>query len=90
VLPGAQAEIDDVVGRSDRFLVVLDDDHGVAEIAQPGQRDEQRAVVALVKPDRRLVEDVENAGQVGPDLCRQADALPSPPESVAALRPSVK
>ena len=55
---------------------MLDDDHGVAEIAQPGQRREQRAVVALVQADRRLVEHVEHAGQVRADLRRQADALP--------------
>ena len=55
---------------------MLDDDDGVAEIAQPRQRREQRAVVALVQPDRRLVEHVEHAGQVGPDLGGQPDALP--------------
>ena len=38
VLAGAGAEIDHVVGGADRLLVVLDDDHGVAEIAQPRQR----------------------------------------------------
>ena len=45
-------------------------------------------VVALVQPDRRLVEDVEHAGEPRADLRRQADALPSPPESVAAPRSS--
>ena len=35
VLAGAGPEIDHVVGRADRLLVVLDDDDGVAEIAQP-------------------------------------------------------
>ena len=76
VLAGAGPEIDDVVGGADRLLVVLDDDDGVAEIAQPRQRREQRAVVALVQADRRLVEHVEHAGQVRADLRRQADALP--------------
>ena len=38
VLAGAGAEVDHVVGRPDRLLVVLDDDDGVAEIAQPRQR----------------------------------------------------
>ena len=40
------------------------------------QRAEQRAVVALVQADRRLVEHVEHAGQVRADLRRQPDALP--------------
>ena len=35
VLAGAGPEVDDVVGRADRLLVVLDDDDRVAEIAQP-------------------------------------------------------
>ena len=38
VLAGARAEVDHVVGGADRLLVVLDDDDGVAEIAQPRQR----------------------------------------------------
>ena len=37
---------------------------------------EQLPVVALVQADRRLVEDVEHAGQVRADLRRQPDALP--------------
>ena len=76
VLAGARPEIDDVVGGADRLFVVLDDDDGVAEIAQPRQRREQRAIVALMQPDRRLVEHVEHAGQVRPDLRREPDALP--------------
>ena len=75
VLAGAGPEIDHVVGGADRLLVVLDDDHGVAEIAQPRERREQRAVVALVQADRRLVEDVEHARQVRADLRREPDAL---------------
>ena len=35
VLPRARADVDDVVGDADGLLVVLDDDHGVAEVAQP-------------------------------------------------------
>ena len=76
VLSRARPEIDHVVGRADRLLVVLDDHDGVAEIAQPRQRRQQRAVVALVQADRRLVEHVEHAGQVRADLGRQPDALP--------------
>ncbi len=72
---GAGAEVDDVVGAADRVLVVLDDDHRVAEVAQPHQRVEQALVVALVQADRRLVEDVHDADEAGADLAREADAL---------------
>ena len=40
------------------------------------ERREQAPVVALVEADRRLVEDVQHAGQVRADLRRQPDALP--------------
>ena len=72
---GAGADVDDVVGLADRLLVVLDDDDGVAGVAQVLQRGEQAAVVALVQADRRLVEHVEHAGQAAADLAGQADAL---------------
>jgi hypothetical protein len=54
---------------------MLDDEHGVAEIAQALEGDEQAVVVALVEADRGLVEDVEDAGQAGADLAGEADAL---------------
>ena len=73
--PGAGAEVDDVVGRADGVLVVLDHDDAVAEVAEPAHGADQPLVVALVQADRRLVEDVEHAGQFGADLRGQADAL---------------
>ena len=58
-----------------RVLVVFDDDHRVAHVAQPLQGGDQAVVVAGMQADRRLVEDVEHAHQPGPDLARQANAL---------------
>ena len=74
---GAGADVDDVVGLHDGVLVVLDDDHGVADVAQVLERHEQALVVALVQADRRLVEHVEHAGEAGADLRGEADALGS-------------
>src|SRR3712207_5630515 len=54
---------------------MLDDEHGVAEVAEALQRDEQAVVVALVEADRGLVEHVEDAGEAGADLAGEADAL---------------
>ena len=71
--PGA--EIDDVIGRQHRVLVVLDDDHGVAQVAEPPERVQQAVVVAGMQADRRLVEDVQHADQPAADLARQPDAL---------------
>ena len=72
---GAGADIDHIVGDADGVLVVLDHDHGVAEVAQPLERVEEPGVVALMQPDRRLVEHVEHAGQAGADLRGEPDAL---------------
>ena len=72
---GAGPHVDDIVGGADRVLVVLDDEHGVAEVAQALEGDEEPVVVALVEADRRLVEDVEDARQAAADLRREADAL---------------
>ena len=76
VLAGARPEVDDVVRRRDRRLVVLDDEHGVAQVAQPLERAEEPVVVALVQADARLVQHVEHADQPRADLGRQPDALP--------------
>ena len=35
---GAGADIDDIIGEANRVLVMLDHDHGIAEVAQPLQR----------------------------------------------------
>ena len=70
-----RTDVDDVVGRVYRVLVVFDDDHGIAEVAQEGQGLQQAIVVALMQADRRLVEDVHDADQPGADLAGQANAL---------------
>ena len=75
-LPGPGPEVDHEVRGADRLLVVLDDQHGVAEVAQALERVEQAPVVALVEPDGRLVEDVEHPHQARADLGGQPDALP--------------
>ena len=75
MLAGAGADVDDVVGRAHGLLVVLDDEHGVAEVAQAQQRVDEAPVVALVQADAGLVEDVEHADQRRADLRGQADAL---------------
>ena len=75
VLAGAWAHVDHVVRGAHRVLVVLDHEHGVAEVAQALQRRDQPLVVAVVQADRRLVEDVEHADQRRADLGRQADPL---------------
>ena len=72
---GAGADIEHVIRQANGVLVMLDHDHGVAEVAQPLQGIEQPGIVALVQADRRLVQHVEHAGQSRADLRGEADAL---------------
>ena len=71
----AGADVHDIIGGAHGVLVVLDDQNGVAEVAELTERGEELVVVALVQADRRLVEDVENAHQARTDLRGKADAL---------------
>ena len=75
VLARPGADVHDPVRGPDGLLVVLHDEHRVAQVAQPGEGRDELRVVALVEPDRGLVEDVQDAHQGGPDLGRQADPL---------------
>ena len=61
VLARPGPEVDHVVGGADGLLVVLHHQHRVAQVAQALERVEEPAVVPLVEPDRRLVQDVEHA-----------------------------
>ena len=72
---GARTEIDDVVGRANRLLIVLHDQHGVAEIAQLLERGEQARVIALMQTDGRLIENVQHAHEPAADLRGETDAL---------------
>ena len=72
---GAGAEVDEVVGGPHRVLVVLDDEDGVAHVAQPFEARQQPGVVARVQADARLVENVQHADQAAADLPGQPDAL---------------
>ena len=72
---GARSHLDDVIRRADRVLVVLDDDHRVADVAQALERRDHLHVVLRMQPDARLIEHVEHAHQPRADLRRQPDAL---------------
>ena len=79
VLAGAEAHVDDVIGHGDHVGVVLDDQDGVALVAQLPQDRDEPLVVAGMQADRRLVEHVQRADQRRAERRRQADALRFPP-----------
>ena len=75
MFPGSRPDVDHPICRTNRLLIVLDDDERVPYIAQREQGSDQLVIVALMQPDRRLVEDVEHAHQLAADLGREPDAL---------------
>src|SRR5207302_10239042 len=75
---GPGAEADAGLRLTGRTLVVLAHDHRVAEVAELLERCDQPAVVALVQPDRGLVQDVHDPGEPRPYLAREPDALRFP------------
>ncbi len=68
-------DVDHPVGRVDGVLVVLDDDQGVADVAEPDEGLQEPVVVPLVQADGRLVQDVQHPDQTGADLGGQPDPL---------------
>src|SRR5688500_3996860 len=54
---------------------MLDDEDGIAEIAQARKRVEEAIVVALVEANAWFVQDVEHADKAGADLRGEANAL---------------
>src|SRR5437764_4319051 len=72
---GSGAEVNDIVGAANGFFIVLDHKNGISEIAQFFERIQQATVVAMVKSDGRLVEDIEHAAKFGANLCGEANTL---------------
>ena len=54
---------------------MLDDDHGIAQVAQPQQRVQQLPLVAVVQADGRLVEYVHDVDQPAAHLAGQPNPL---------------
>ena len=71
----AGPQIDDMVGAPHEFVVVFDDEEGIALVAERFEGLDQAVVVARVQADAGLVEHVEDAGEIGAELRGEADAL---------------
>ena len=54
---------------------MLNNYYGIAEVAQTFKRGKQFFVVALMKSDARLVEDIEHAHKRTAYLCCKSDSL---------------
>ena len=70
-----RTDVHDIIRRADGVFVMFHHDERIAEIAQPLQRRKQFFVVALVQPDARFVENIQNARERAADLRGEADTL---------------
>ena len=75
VATSARADVDDIVGRTHSVFVMLDDKNGVFKVAKMFEGGDEFVVVALVKADRRLIENIEDALKAGADLGGKTDTL---------------
>ncbi len=71
----AGPHVDHVVRQADRLLVMLHDEDRVPQVAQPEQRIQEPAVVALMQADARFIQDVQDADEGRADLGGKPDAL---------------
>ena len=71
----AGADVDNEIRRAHRVLVMLDDQNRVSKVAQMAKRIEKLIIIALVKADGGLVENVENAHKARANLGCKPDSL---------------
>ena len=72
---GPRPNVDDVIGSANRFLVVLDNDHGIANIAKVFKSVDQSDIISLMQADARLIEYIANTNQGRAYLCGQSNPL---------------
>ena len=71
----AGADVDNEIRRAHRVLVMLDDQNRVSKVTQMAKRIEELVVIALMKADGGLVENVEYAHEAGANLGRKPYSL---------------
>ena len=72
---GSGADIHNMICRTHRIFIMLDYDHGIAQIPQMNQCLQQLVIVLLVQTNTRLIEDISHAHQTGTDLRCQSNTL---------------
>lgn len=77
-----------MIGDGDGLRLVLDHEDGVALVAQPQEQVVHPGDVVRVQPDRRLVEDIGDIGERGPEVADHLGPLRLSPDRVPAGRSS--
>ena len=86
----ARADIHNIVRRAHGIFIVLDNDKGVAQIAQVFQRGKQLFIVALVQPMDGSSRMYNTPTRLEPICVAKRMRCASPPDNVAAARDSVR
>jgi hypothetical protein len=72
---GSWPEIDQVIRGPHRLFIMLDDNDGIAHVAEPLKRPEQPAIVSRMKSDGRFVQDVQHPDESRADLTSEPNSL---------------
>jgi hypothetical protein len=68
----ARTELDEVVGASERFFVMLDENEGVSKVAEMKEKVEESRVIGGMKTDAGFIEYVEDSSEAAADLSGEA------------------
>src|SRR5262245_35461367 len=70
-----RSKVDQLIGIAHHLLIVLNDNHGVARVAQTVQGGNEAIIVTLVQSDGRLIEHVAHTDYSGTDVRSQPNTL---------------
>src|SRR5512136_106959 len=70
-----RSDVKNMICAANGLFIMFDHYQGVAQISQLFQGVDQSGIVPLVKPNRWLIQYIQNPGQIRADLSSQADAL---------------
>lgn len=71
----AGTDVDNMICRIHRILIMLNDNERIAQIAQFFQRGQQTVIIALMQADARFVQYIKHTLQTGTDLGSQTNTL---------------
>jgi hypothetical protein len=57
------SKVNHIISAANGLFIMLDYEHGVAQIAQLFERFQQSGIVPVMQADRGLIKDVQNASQ---------------------------
>src|SRR5215471_4723425 len=72
---GSRPQVNYIVCATDRLFIMLDHQHGVSQVPQVLQCIQEAAVVTMMEPDRRLIQDIQDAAQFRSNLSGQTNPL---------------